>query len=162
MIQSQRRGWPARDSDSSWILAPCMVEKRGTAQWIEDLGGESVASLATAILAVLFTVPVIDHIVSSRPDAVSWKFAIMAVCVASYLESVILLAKATRREESAQKRFLMKSLNGYFAGIGTGEFCELLLVRRPELGNELLILLLLLAIAGTLVLVLINRRGSSS
>ncbi len=139
-----------------------MVEKRGNEQWIEDLGGESVASLATAILAVLFTVTVIDHIVSSGPDAVSWKFAIIAVCGASYLESVILLVKATKTEESAQKRFLMKSLTGYFAGVGTGEFCELLLIRRPEAGNVLLILLFLFAIAATLVLVVIHRRGNSS
>jgi hypothetical protein len=134
-------------------------------QWIEDLGGEFVASTVTGIVAALLTLPVIRWMVPSNPEHLTWKCLIAAVCVGLYMECVILLAKAKKKNDSARKLFLIGSLVTYFAALAGGEFTGILSISgaipRPQL-DAFLIVALLFAIAGFFVVAKIQRRRNSS
>jgi hypothetical protein len=142
-----------------------VVEKPYIDQLIEDFGGEFVVSTVAGIGAAFLTLMGVEWIVPSSRTNLSWECAITAVCMASYAESVILLAKATIKKESARKQLLMGTLNAYFGGLCGGEF-TLILWNSGAVGRpRLLVLLIVGALSATivfLVLAVMHRRGNSS
>jgi len=142
-----------------------VVEKPYIDQLIEDFGGEFVASTVAGGGAALLTLMGIEWLVPSSVTNLSWECAIAAVCMALYGESVILLAKATIKNESARKQFLLGSLTAYFGGLCGWEFTRILwnseAIGRPRL-LVLLIVVALSAVMGFLVFAAMHRRGNSS
>jgi hypothetical protein len=129
--------------------------------WIKDLGGRFVGPVCTGILASLFTMPVIDWIVPGSRENLGWMCAIAAVCVAFFVETVILGARAIIKKESARKQFLMLSLTSYFAALAFGKFGGILWVTQPQAASVFLIIALLFAIALAVIFLTVIYNESS-
>jgi hypothetical protein len=137
----------------------------GEDKWIKDLGGEFIGSAGIALVAFLLTLPLIDWIFPSNPEYLGWNCAAASVFVALYLETMILVANAKRKNDSARKRFVMWSLNSYFAGLAGAEIVKILRIGGaipPRQLDVFLIVALAFALAGFIVIAGIDRRRNSS
>jgi hypothetical protein len=128
--------------------------------------GEFVGSAVIGLVAAHFTLPVIRWMVPSNPEYLSWKCAIAAVCAGLYIECIIVLAKAKKKNASARKLLLIGSLVVYFAALVGGEFAGILWISeaipRPELDVLLIVVLLFVISVFLLVVAGIQRRRNSS
>lgn len=126
---------------------------------LEEMCGRFVGVVCTGILAALFTMRVINWIVPPSRENLGWMCAIAAVCVAFYVESIILGARAIIKKESPRKLFLMQSLWSYFAALACGKFAGILWVIHPQAATVFLIIALLFAVFLTLIfLTVIYKR----
>lgn len=137
----------------------------GEDKWIKYFGGEFIGSAVIALVAFLPTLPLIDWIFPSNPKYLSWNCAIASVFVALYLETMILIGNAKRKNDSARKRFVLWSLNSYFAGLVGLETVKILRIGGaipPQQLDVFLIVALAFALAGFIVIARIDRGRNSS
>jgi len=95
---------------------------------------EFVGSAIIGLVAAQLTLPVIRLMVPSNPEYLSWKCVIAAVCAGLYIECIIVLAKAKKKNASARKLLLIGSLVVYFAALVGGELAGILWISQSDEG----------------------------